>query len=162
MLTAAIGSAFSSSIGRFLLMPLMAFTLAFGIVETASPSSAEAGVKSKVLKKGLKGAGKVFRKIEKAGKRAQRKGGLAGKAGKAISKFGRAGRKGTQGIRRGMRKVKHAKNKLIGRTKVGRAVQKGVRKARRFQQEKIDRAFRNCKSKACRFGKGVVKTAAPL
>ena len=149
MLTSAIGSTVSSKLGRFLLMPLMAFTLVFGVAQTASPSTAEAGVKSKVFKKGLKGAGKVFRKMEKAGRRAQRKGGLVGKAGKAMSKFGRAGRKGTQGIRKGMRKFKRGKNKLIGRTKVGRVVQKGFRKAKRFQKEKIDRAFRKCKSKAC-------------
>ena len=154
-------------LGRFakqLAVPLLGLALVFApsVLPTAHIDTAQAASKKKKVEAGLKFTGKTLTNLEKAGRKAQRKRGIVGKAGGILKNSARAGNKGVRGAQRGLNKVSRRTNKVISKSKVGRSLQKGYRKAGRWQNKQIDKAFRKCRGKACNLGKKAVKFGAPL
>ncbi len=127
---------------------------------SAEPASAG---KVKKVQKGLSFAGKTLTKLEKAGRKAQKKRGIVSKVGGGILKNAAKGaNKVVRGTKRGIGKASRGAKKLVSKSKVGRAAQKGYRKARRFQNKAIKKAFKKCRGKVCKGAKGVVNFAKPL
>jgi hypothetical protein len=151
-----------SSAVRFLTMFLLAFTFSFAAAENVSPNHAFAASKAEKAKKGLKFTGKAFDKLRKAGEKAQQKRGISKGFGKAMANIGRSGGKATKGLSKGIGKVQKGTSKILSKSKAGRAMQKGYRNAGKWQNKQINKAFRNCRGRACQFGKDIAKTAAPL
>jgi hypothetical protein len=142
-------------------MLLVATMVSYGAVTALNPSVAEAGAKKKVqfVTKVLNKAGGA---LEKAGRAAQRKrgvgkvvGGILKNAGKGTRNVGRAANKSVSAVTRGA-------NKVMSKSKVGRAVQKGWRKGVRIQNKIIDKGFGKCRSGLCKGAREGVRLFAPL
>jgi hypothetical protein len=154
-------------LGRFakqLAILLLGFTFAFApsFLPTGLIDTAHAASKKKKAEAGLKFIGKTLTNLEKAGRKAQKKRGIVGKAGGILKNSAKAGNKGVTAAKKGLNKVSRGTNKMISKSKVGRGLQKGYRKAGRWQNKQINKAFRKCRGKACNFGKKAVEFAAPL
>ena len=154
-------------LGKFakqLAIPLLGFTFAFApsFLPIERIDTAQAASKKKKVEAGLKFTGKTLTRLEKAGRKAQRKRGIVGKAGGILKNSARTGNRGVTAARKGLNRVSRGTNKMVSKSKVGRGLQKGYRKAGRWQNKQINRAFRKCRGKACNFGKKAVKFAAPL
>lgn len=157
-------NSFKSNIQRIwglLGMPLLAFMLAFGMAQSTPLTDAHAGAKKKV-QFGLKFASKGLRAVEKAGRAAQKKRGILGKAGGILAKGARGANKGVRGASRGVGRLSRGINGRLGKSKVGRGFRKGWRRAQRFQNKAINRAFRKCRGRACNWGKQAARIAAPI
>jgi len=141
-------------------MAILAAMLCFGMIEAAAPGVAEAGAAKKV-KFGAKYVGKGLRVLEKAGRKAQAKRGIVGKTGGILRKGAGGMRKGVSKFSRGVSKAERGVGRQIGKSRTGRSIQKGWRKAQRFKTKSVNRAFRKCRGKACRFGKDAVNALTP-
>lgn len=153
-----------TSFAKALAVPLLAltFVVAPSFTPTAHVGVAHAGSLKKKVQVGLKFVGKGLAKVEKAGEAAQKKRGIVGKAGGILKNVAKGGEKGVKGAEKGIGKVSKGANRLIGKSKLGRTAQKAYRKAGNWQTKQINKAFRNCRGKACNLAEGAVKFAAPL
>lgn len=156
------GASLRTTFTKSVMVPAMAFMLAFAGASLSTSAPAQAASAKKKVEFGLKFTGKTFRNLERAGRKAQRKRGIGRVTGGILKAVGKGGRGVTKGISRGVRGVSRATNRAISKSKVGRGIRNGFRKAGRWQNKQINRAFRNCRGKACKFTKGAVKFVAPL
>jgi X-X-X-Leu-X-X-Gly heptad repeat protein len=122
---------------------------------------AEAGAKKKV-KFGLKIASKGLKFVEKAGKAAQKKRGIVGKAGGILKNTAKGGQKGISKASKGVDKLSKGAAKLANKTKVGKNITKGFKKAKGRQDQVLDAALKSCKGGTCRFVRGGVDLVSPL
>jgi hypothetical protein len=139
------------SLKSLIAMPMIAIALVFTAANVTTVTTAEAG-KVKIVMKGSK---VVLKGIGTAGSKLARKKGLAGKIGKGMQKTSKAGQNG-------LKKANGAVKRAMRKTKPLRKIDNGIRKAQRFQQNQIDKAFSKCQRQACRLAKGAVEFAAPL
>ncbi len=135
---------------------LIAVTLTFAVpmagaitVNTVAAEQAHAGTKKK-FKFGMKVLKKGMRGVEKFGGKMARKKGVVGKIGKGLRKGAHNGRKGITKVQRGMKKFDNVKRGIIRKTKVGRTLDNGIRKANKFRTKVLDRATENCRGKYCK------------
>ncbi|MEM8837202.1 MAG: hypothetical protein AAGE89_03850 [Pseudomonadota bacterium] len=149
-------------IAKALALTLVAGTMAFSVAEITNPSVAEAASITKKVKFGGKFIGKGFAQVEKLGRHAQKKRGIGRVTGGILKNVGSAGRKGTGKATSFVNGASKAGSKVVGKSRVGRAAQNGWRKAGRFQNNAVNKTFRNCRGKACNFTKGAVKFALPF
>ena len=105
---------------------------------------------------------KVIQNLERAGRKEQQARGIAKPIGGILRGIGSVGRKGSQGVGKVVGGIGRGINRGLSRSKAGRSLQKGFRNAQRFQDGVVNNAFRNCRGKACNFGKGAVNFLAPL
>ena len=150
---------------KSLVTPMMALALIFTVASAtnlASVPQAEAASVVKKVKIGGKFVGKGFAALEKAGRKAQKKRGIVGKAGGILKNSGKAGKNVTSKFNKGVSKASNAGNKLVRKTKIGRKADNAVRKAGKWQNKQINKAFRKCRGTACNLGKEAVKFVAPL
>ncbi|MGA7966408.1 MAG: hypothetical protein WCB49_11055 [Gammaproteobacteria bacterium] len=152
------------SFARLLAVPLLAFSFAFApsflptyVIDTAEAASVKK--KAKVI---TRIGHKALRGLERAGRKAQRRRGIVGKIGRGVAKSARTSNRGLSRVDQGIDKAARGTSRVIGRSRVGRAAQKGWRKAGRWQNKQINRAFRKCRGRACNFGKNAAKFAAPF
>ena len=152
------------SFAKALAVPLLAltFVLAPSFTPTGHVDIAHAKSAKKKVEFGLKIVGKGLAKVEKAGKAAQKKRGIVGKAGGILKNAAKGGQKGVKAAEKGIGKVTKGANRLIGKSKLGRTAQKAYRKAGKWQTKQINKAFRNCRGKACNIAEGAAKFVAPL
>ena len=143
-------------------MGCITVAVAFGTVETVMPNEAFAASKSKKAQEATKRMGQSFDYLVKAGKKAQKKRGLAKGTGKAMTNVGKAGSKFSKGLNKGIKNTSKGFNKALSKSKTGRAMQKSWRKAGKWQNKTIDKAFRNCRGRACKIGKDGAKFLAPF
>ena len=143
-------------------MSFIACAVAFGTIETVSPNHAFAASKSKKAQAASKRMGKSFDYLIKAGKKAQKKRGIGKHFGKAMTNVGKGGSKFSKGLNKGIKKTSKGINKFVSKSKTGRAIQKGVKKAQQRQNQVIDKAFKICNGKVCKATKGAAKFLAPL
>lgn len=158
----SFGATLRTMFTKSVMVPAMAFMLAFAGVSLSVSAPAQAASAKKKVEFGLKFSGKAFRNLERAGRKAQRKRGIGRIGGGILKAVGKGGRGVTRGLSRGVRGVTRTGRRAMSRSKIGRGIQKGFRKAGRWQNKQINRAFRKCRGKACRFTKGAVKFVAPL
>ncbi len=93
-----------------------------------------------------------------------------GRAGKAASKskhkwLRKAGRALQKGAKKGSRKldnISRAGTRAIRSTKLGRKTQKAWRNAGRWKTKQLNRAFRQCRGRACQLGKTAADFATPF
>lgn len=138
-----------TSIWTFIPLGLIAFVVAFGSFEAASPSYAEAG-KTKRAKKVLKFVSNGARKFE----RKMRSKGKFGRAlGKAVGKVGRGAGK----LRKGISKVQRGVGRVVGKVckgpcakalRAGRKIKHGIDRLKR-------RAVRRAKKGLGKLARGV-------
>ena len=145
-----------------MLFLVLSFALAPSFMPTGLGDTAQAASAKKKVQVGLKWADKGLKEVVKAGEKAQKKRGIEGKVGGIIKNWGTRADKGVNATEKGVTKASRAADKMISKSKVGRAAQKGYRKAEEWENKGINKAFRNCRGKACNLGKGAVKFAAPL
>jgi hypothetical protein len=136
--------------------------VAFGAIEAADPGFAQAASTSKKAQEATKRMGKSFDYLIEAGKKAQAKRGVGGSVGKAMTNVGKGGSKVTKGLEKGIKNVKGGVDKTLAKSKTGRAVQNGMKKAADAQNKAIDKAFKICNGKVCDAGKNVAKFIAPF
>ena len=141
---------------RVFLLPVMALIFAFSTLSLTTSTPAEAGFGKKV-----KVAGKVFKKVEKAGRKLSKKKGVIGKLGKGMQKSGRAGRKGTHVLRKGMKKANGAVNRQLAKSKLGRGIQKGANAYKKVRKSTVNKAFKRCRTELCNDARDVVDAAVP-
>jgi hypothetical protein len=141
---------------------VLSFALAPSFMPTGLGDTAQAKNPEKKVEFGLKWADKGLKGVVKAGEKAQKKRGIEGKVGGIIKNWGTRADKGVNAAEKGVTKASRAVDKTISKSKVGRAAQKGYRNAEKWQNKEINKAFRNCRGKACDLGKEGVKFAAPL
>ncbi len=103
----------------------LTFVLAPSFTPTGHVDIAHAKSAKKKVEFGLKIVGKGLAKVEKAGKAAQKKRGIVGKAGGILKNAAKGGEKGVKWAEKGIGKVTKGANRLIGKSKLGRAAQKG-------------------------------------
>lgn len=131
-------------VSRIFVLPFFAFFFTFSSIQAITITQAEAGIGKK-----LKVGKKVFRKVEKVGRKLSKKKGIVGKVGKGLQKGGRAGRKSTGKVLKGMNRAKRVVNKQLSKSKAGRAVQKGARIYKKARKSTLNRAFKRCKASVC-------------
>jgi hypothetical protein len=160
----ALGRKALRSFAKYLAIPflVLSFALAPSFMPTGLGDTAQAKNPEKKVEFGLKWADKGLKAVEKAGVQAQKKRGIMGKVGGILKNSASGADKGVNAAEKGVTKASRGADKLISKSKVGRELQREEHNAEEWENKGINKAFRNCRGKACDLGKGAVKFAAPL
>ena len=137
------------------LLTALAVLLTLVLAPMAS-TPAEAGFGKKA-----KFAGKMFGKLEKAGRKMSRKKGLVGKLGKGLRAGGRAGRKGAGKIGKGTKFVKRGVRRGLSKSKAGRGVLKAGKAYKNARKSTLNRAFKRCRADFCNDARDAVDAYVP-
>lgn len=141
---------------RKLFAAILILPFLFAGSQAITATDADAGARKKV-----KFVGKMFKKVERAGRKMSRQKGVVGKAGRLMRNTGRAGRKGTNAIGRGMSKGNRLVQRQLGKSKAGRQLLRVNKAYKRVRKNTLNRAFKRCQAQVCRDVKDGVNAWVP-